>query len=91
MDMKIKDAEGAVVRTLKYNGCDKRFSGRSAEIEHVDYANAYEFLGRWDMLDESGNEVPAGIYTAFTQFSILYDPILTVDFEIKQNPVIRRE
>jgi hypothetical protein len=71
------------VRVLREEGCGDPFLAAGAPQRDEDTVLKYQLRAFWDLKDESGATVPPGTYTVFGRFYLYYDPIVSIDVEVR--------
>lgn len=77
LDLFITDKQGNIVKTLREEGCTTENVAKFAARRQV-----YDHLATWNRLDDKGDPVAPGRYNAVARFAILYDPVISVPFQL---------
>ncbi len=70
------------VRTIREEGCGEPFLEAGAP-EFEDAALRYQLQAFWDLKDDSGAAVTPGTYRIKGRFYLYYDPVVTIDVEVR--------
>jgi hypothetical protein len=71
------------IRVLREEGCGDPFLAAGAP-ERDEAVLKYQLLAFWDLKDEQGETVAPGTYTIFGRFYLYYDPIVSIDVEVRE-------
>lgn len=75
-----------LVRTIRQEGCGDPFVAAGAP-DRDEAAVKYQLKAFWDLKDEGGATVPAGVYTIRGVFYLYYDPVVAIDVTVNEpNP-----
>jgi hypothetical protein len=74
-----------LVRTIREEGCGEPFLAPGAP-EADDAMLKYQVLAFWDLKDERGVTVPPGTYTIYGRFYLYFDPVVSIDVTVIDEP-----